>query len=61
MPIVIDEVLITVEVNNPGTSATAAGSTAAGSGVALAGADKQALVAECVERVLGILAAQQEP
>jgi Family of unknown function (DUF5908) len=57
MPIVIDEVLITVEVENrpaatPGASASAAGATPA---------DKQALVAECVERVLAILDARKEP
>lgn len=53
MPIVIDEVLITVEVENQaGTSAP---------GGAAPAADKQALIAECVERVLAILDQRKEP
>jgi len=56
MPIVIDEVLITVEVENQ------VGATAPGSGTApMRPADKQALVAECVERVLAILDERKEP
>jgi len=53
MPIVIDEVLITVEVENHG----AAQST----GAPAAPTDKQALIAECVERVLAILDERKEP
>ncbi len=48
MPVIIDEVIISVEVDNQ-----AAGGTAAPP--ALDVADRQALVAECVERVLDIL------
>ncbi len=56
MPIVIDEVLITVEVENQ------AGLTAPGGGAApTAATDKQALIAECVERVLAILDERKEP
>jgi len=53
MPIVVDEVVITVEVGN-----------AAGGGTSTPPApadDRQALVAECVERVLEILRERGEP
>jgi len=52
MPIVVDEVVISVEVGN-----------AAGGGASPPPPqdDRQALVAECVERVLEILREQQEP
>lgn len=52
MPIIVDEVVISVEVDNQ-----AAGG---GSGAASGTEDKQALVAECVERVLEILREQKE-
>ena len=61
MPIVIDEVLITVEVDNAGTGGQAGAGAAPAAGSTPAATDKQALVAECVERVLDILAAQKEP
>jgi hypothetical protein len=53
MPIVVDEVVITVEVGN-----------AAGGGTTTPPApadERQALVAECVERVLEILRDREEP
>lgn len=52
MPIIIDEVVISVEVDNQ----AAGGSSSAPSGTE----DKQAIVAECVERVLEILREQKE-
>lgn len=55
MPIVIDEVLITVEVENQGAAPHA------GAQAPAAPTDKQALVAECVERVLAILDERKEP
>jgi len=53
MPIFIDEVVISVDVDG---GAAAGARPAAGAG----SEDKQALVAECVERVLEILAQKQE-
>ena len=53
MPIVVDEVVITVEVGN-----------AAGGGAASPpppADDRQALIAECVERVLEVLRDRGEP
>lgn len=56
MPIIVDEVVISVEVGNR---------EAGGDGAAPAGAlpveDRQALVEECVARVLEILRDRQEP
>jgi len=52
MPIIVDEVVISIEVTSPGSG----GSTPP----APAGEDKQALVAECVERVLEILREREE-
>ncbi len=54
MPIVVDEVVISVEVEE--RPAAGARPAAAPSGTE----DKQALVAECVERVLEILAQREE-
>ena len=54
MPIIIDEVVISVEVGNR----EAGGASAAG---AARVEDKQALVEECVARVLEILREREEP
>ena len=53
MPVIVDEVVISVEVAGPTTGAQAAAPAAAAQ-------DKQALVAECVERVLDILRQREE-
>lgn len=53
MPIVIDEVVIQVQVDN----AASGGTTTPQAPIE----DRQALVAECVERVLEILREQKEP
>ncbi|MBS1140580.1 MAG: hypothetical protein H6R13_2033 [Proteobacteria bacterium] len=55
MPIIVDEVVISVEVGNG-----EAGGSTSGSGAASAD-DKQALVEECVARVLEILREREEP
>lgn len=52
MPIIVDEVVISVEVTNQASG----GSTTPPS----ATEDKQTLVAECVERVLDILREREE-
>jgi hypothetical protein len=52
MPILIDEVVIQVEVGNAASGGTATPPAPTD--------DKQALVAECVERVLDILRQQRE-
>ena len=54
MPIIVDEVVISVEVTNAGVRAAPA------AGAASLDEDKQALVAECVERVLEILREREE-
>lgn len=56
MPIIVDEVVISVEVGN----GEAGGSSATGSGGGSA-EDKQALVEECVARVLEVLREREEP
>ena len=56
MPIIVDEVVISVEVGN--REAGGDGSPVAGAPPA---ADRQALVEECVARVLEILRDRQEP
>ncbi len=53
MPVIIDEVIISVEVDNQGAGSTAAPAV-------LGSDDRQALVAECVERVLDILEQKAE-
>ena len=56
MPVVIDEIVIQLDVRNaPAGAAPSAGAAAS------SGDDRQALIAECVERVLEILRNQQEP
>ena len=57
MPIFVDEVVISVEAENAGGGARASSAGAGGGG---GGDDKQALIAECVERVLEVLAQRQE-
>lgn len=54
MPIIVDEVVISVEVGN----GEAGGGNAAG---AIPADEKQALVEECVARVLEILREREEP
>ena len=56
MPIIIDEVVISVEVGN-----REAGGGSAGSAAVPATEDRQALVEECVARVLEILRDREEP
>jgi Family of unknown function (DUF5908) len=53
MPIIVDEVVISVAVGN----AAAGGAATPPSALS----EKQAVVAECVERVLDILAQKAEP
>jgi hypothetical protein len=52
MPILVDEVIISVEVEERPTGGTQSSASTT--------EDKQALVAECVERVLEILAQKEE-
>lgn len=52
MPIIVDEVIISVEVTNQASGGAASAPTAT--------EEKQALVAECVERVLAVLEQQAE-
>ncbi|NQD38315.1 hypothetical protein HPT27_14905 [Permianibacter sp. IMCC34836] len=52
MPIIIDEVVISVEVSNQASGGAASGGDATG--------DKQAIISECVERVLEILDQKEE-
>lgn len=51
MPIVVDEVVILIEVEEKGSNASVSASSPE---------DKQAIVSECVERVLEILAQKEE-
>lgn len=52
MPIVVDEVVISVEVANPESEGTTLAPTAT--------EDKQVIINECVERVLDILKQKEE-
>lgn len=56
MPIIVDEVVISVEVGNSEAGGSAATGSAAGSAE-----QKQALIEECVARVLEILRDREEP
>ena len=58
MPIVVDEVVISVEVESRPTGA--ARTSGPGATASSSAEDKQALVAECVERVLDVLAQREE-
>jgi hypothetical protein len=51
MPVIIDELVVSVEVTNP------SGSSSSGGGGAV---DKQAIINECVERILEILQQKKE-
>ncbi len=51
MPVIIDELVVSVEVTNP------SGGVSQGGGGA---ADKQAIINECVERILEILQQKKE-
>lgn len=53
MPVLVDEVVITVEVSNQSSGGAASGPPP--------DAWRQALVAECVEQVLEILRREREP
>jgi len=55
MPIIVDEVVISVEVSNQ-----AAGGSSGTSSTNSPTSDKQTLIAECVERVLDILRDREE-
>jgi hypothetical protein len=56
MAIIVEEVVISVEVGN-----REAGGVGSGAASAPAAADRQALVEECVARVLEILREREEP
>mgnify|MGYP001766798472 CR=1 FL=1 len=56
MPVIVDEVVISVEVGNRD-----AGGDSAPAGASLPVEDRQALVEECVARVLDILREREEP
>ncbi len=54
MPVFVDEIVISVEVTNQEAAAPPSGGSGAATG------ERQAMVAECVERVLDILRQKQE-
>lgn len=56
MPVVIDEIVVQLDVCN-----AEGGGADRPAKPALAADDRQALIAECVERVLEVLRRQQEP
>lgn len=55
MPVIVDEIVISVEVTNQ-----AAGGAAPAAGGAAATDERQAIVSECVERVLEVLERKEE-
>lgn len=60
MPLIVDEVVISVEVGNAEAGGTSSmGGANAGSGASTE--DRQALIEECVARVLDILREREEP
>ena len=60
MPIVVDEVVISVEVTGGAPPADASKNAGANGEKLASGADTGAIVEECVERVLDILARRKE-
>ena len=61
MPIIVDEVVISVEITGGDAPATTDGGSAAGAGGGGGGGgDHTAIVEECVERILEILARREE-
>ncbi|AGC47269.1 hypothetical protein MYSTI_05996 [Myxococcus stipitatus DSM 14675] len=56
MPLIVDEVVITVEVTN----AAAGGASPAAGGGGGGTEDKQALISECVEQVMELLRQREE-
>lgn len=52
MPVIVDEVVISVEVSNQAAGGSAAPSSATD--------EKQTMISECIERVLDILAQKAE-
>lgn len=61
MPIIVDEVVISVEVTNQASGGAASGlSPATNAAGPVSTLEKQAIVAECVERVLEILEQKAE-
>ena len=55
MPLIVDDIVISVEVTN-----AQAGGAAPAPGAGTGGEERQALLAECVERVLEILERREE-
>lgn len=54
MPVIVDEIVISVEVTNQAAGGAAPAPAAGGTD------DRQALVSECVERVLDVLRRMEE-
>jgi len=59
MPLIVDEVVISIEVGSSGGGGTAA--TAEGKSAIQGNEERQTLIEECVERVLDILRERKEP
>ena len=59
MPIIVDEVVISVEVGNRAAGGEGPATTGADGGASVE--DRQALVEECVARVLDLLREREEP